>query len=146
MKITICGSIQSTYEMEKAAQQLKKAGYDVESPYTSQKILSGELSMEEFLKEKKNNGDGAFRKMKHDLITRYYKIIGNSDAILVINMDKNNIKNYIGGNTFLEMGFAHVLKKPIYLWNPIPDMLYTDEIISMQPIIINNDINKIKSV
>jgi len=46
---------------------------------------------------------------------RYYEIIKECDAILVLNLEKNKIKNYIGGNTFLEMGFAHVLNKKIYL-------------------------------
>ena len=77
------------------------------------------------------------------MIKRYYKIIQNSDAVLVLNFDKNGIKNYIGGNTFLEMGFAYVLNKPIYLVNPIPDMIYTDEIKAMQPKILNGDLGKI---
>lgn len=77
------------------------------------------------------------------MIKRYYKIIQNADAVLVLNFDKNDIKNYIGGNTFLEMGFAYVLNKPIYLLNPVPDMIYTDEIKAMQPKILNGDLGKI---
>lgn len=37
--------------------------------------------------------------------------ICGSDAILVLNYDKKGIKNYIGGNTLMEMGFAHVHDK-----------------------------------
>ena len=59
------------------------------------------------------------------------------------NFDKHNIQNYIGGNTFLEMGFAHILKKPIYLLNEIPEMSYTDELRAMQPIVIKGDLLKI---
>ena len=99
--------------------------------------------MEEFFKEKEINGDGAFRKIKEDLIKRYYDKIKTCDAILVLNIDKNSIKNYIGGNVFLEMGFAHVLNKPIYLYNDLPDMNYSDELKAMRPIIINGDLKKI---
>jgi len=67
----------------------------------------------------------------------------NSDAVLVVNFDKKGIKGYVGGNSFLEMGFAHVLNKKIYLLNDIPDMGYKDEIEAMQPIILNGELNKI---
>ena len=76
------------------------------------------------------------------------KFIGQSDeksdAILVLNYEKNEVKNYIGGNVFLEMGLAYYLKKIIYLINPIPDLPYETEIIAMKPIIINGDFTKIK--
>jgi len=41
------------------------------------------------------------------------------------------------------MSFAYILKKKIYLLNPIPDMIYTDEIIAMHPIVLNGDLTKI---
>jgi predicted RNA-binding protein with PUA domain len=63
---------------------------------------------------------------------------------LVVNEDLNNVEGYIGGNTFLEMGFAHVLNKKIFLLNPIPEMGYEDEIVAMKPVVLNNDLEKIK--
>lgn len=105
--------------------------------------MDGELTMDEFKKEKEVNGDASFRKIQYDVIRRYYEIIKNSDAIMVLNLDKNGIKNYIGGNTFLEIGFAYVLGKKIFLMNPIPEMGYKDEVMAMQPIILNGDLNKI---
>jgi predicted RNA-binding protein with PUA domain len=63
---------------------------------------------------------------------------------LIVNIDKKDICNYIGGNTFLEMGFAHILNKKIFLLNEIPEMIYTDEILAMQPIALNGDLSKIK--
>lgn len=48
--------------------------------------------------------------------------------------------NYVGGNTFLEMGFAHVLGKPIFMQFPIPDMGYRDEMEAMNPRVINGDL------
>lgn len=65
------------------------------------------------------------------LFREYYKIIKKSDAILVINFDKNDIKNYIGGAVLSEMGFAYILNKKIFLFNQITQMSYTDEIKAM---------------
>ena len=113
-------------------------------PITSQRILRGELTLEEFKREKQKSKDGAFRrKIREDVIKLYYKIIGESDALLILNLEKNGIENYIGGNTFLEMGFAHVLGKPIYLYNGIPDASYKEEILAMQPITLNGNISRI---
>lgn len=143
MKITICGGISFTPKIKEISDQLTAMGHTTDLPYTSLKIINGEMTMEEFFKEKEINGDGAFRKIKEDLIKRYYDKIKMCDAILVLNIDKNSIKNYIGGNVFLEMGFAHVLNKPIYLYNDLPDMNYSDELKAMRPIIINGDLKKI---
>ena len=47
------------------------------------------------------------------------------------------VENHIGGNTFLEMAFACVLNKPIYLLNPIPELSYTSELEAMEPIVLD---------
>ncbi|MFA6919205.1 MAG: hypothetical protein WC244_03825 [Patescibacteria group bacterium] len=144
MKVVICGSIEFTPKIKEVSDVLTERGYEVDVPLTSQRIISGELTLEEFKKETQQNGDGAFRKIKDNIIKRYYDIINNSDAILVLNLEKNGVANYIGGNTFLEIGFAHVLGKPIYLYNDIPDMSYTDEIVAMQPVVLSGDLFKIQ--
>lgn len=144
MKIVICGSIEFTPKIKEVADVLTERGYEVDIPLTSQRIINGEITLEEFKKEKQQNGDGALRKIKDNVIKRYYDLIKDSDAILVLNIEKNSVANYIGGNTFLEMGFAYVLGKPIYLYNDIPDASYADEIIAMQPIVLSGDLLKIK--
>ena len=106
--------------------------------------MHGELTVEEYLKEIEINGDKKFRKEANiDVIKEHYEFIKNSDAILVVNTEKNDVKNYIGGNALMEIGFAYVLGKKIFLLNPIPEMGYKDEIMAMQPIILNRDLNKI---
>lgn len=74
----------------------------------------------------------------------YFEKVNWSDAILVLNYDKNNIIGYIGGNTLMEIGVAFFLKKKIYLLNLIPEISYKEEIIGMKPIIINGDLSIIK--
>ena len=85
------------------------------------------------------HSESAKNKIKYDLIRGYYKEIKNSDAILVVNVERKGIKGYIGGNSFLEMGFAHVLNKPIYLLHEIPTVGYRDEIEAMKPISLNDN-------
>lgn len=145
MKIVICASVDFTRKIKEIADILLEREHEVEIPCYSQKILNGEISMEEFLEVKQKNGDMGFReKAEEDLIKRYFRLIKNSDAVLVVNVDKKGIKNYIGGNTLLEMGFAYVLNKEIFLLNDIPNISYRDEILAMRPIVINGDLTKIR--
>lgn len=85
------------------------------------------------------------QKNQHDAIREFWKPMQNAEALLVANFDKHGIRNYIGGNAFLEMGFAHVLHQKIFLLNPIPEMpYYKTEIVAMRPVIINGDLSLIK--
>jgi len=63
--------------------------------------------------------------------------------IEMTNYDKNGTTNYIGGNSFLEAAFAHVLNKKLYFLFDIPEMGYSDELRAMQPVILNGDLSKI---
>ncbi len=80
-----------------------------------------------------------------DAIREFWNLMQGGEAILVMNLDKNGIKNYVGGNTLMEIGFAHVLGQKIFLLNPIPDMPYCkSEIEATKPIIINGNLSLIK--
>lgn len=72
------------------------------------------------------------------------KNILHQEAILVLNFEKKRIPNYIGGATFLEIYKAFELNKKIFFYNPLPKCSFTDELIAIDPIIINGDLNKIK--
>jgi len=138
MKIVICGSMLFSKEMMEVAKELERCGHGVTTPHNADKYASEVLKMELSSSESIEN------KIKDDLIKDYFYKIKNADADLILNIEKNGIDGYIGGNSFLEMAFAHVLDKKIYLYNDIPKMSYTDEIIAMQPIIINQNLSKIK--
>jgi hypothetical protein len=74
---------------------------------------------------------------KEDEFKYYFKEITDADAIVVLNLDKSGMDGYIGGNTFLEMGFAYVLNKRIILWDtPSSQLPYLDEIQRVNPIIL----------
>ncbi len=143
MKIVICSSVSFAEEIMKIKETLEKRGFEVVIPEgLADYINDPELN--------RASGwgtlEGAERKIKNNLIQRYYEEIKTSDTILVVNKDKNGIKNYLGGNSFLEMGYAHVLNKPIYVLNPLPEELkvFYQELVAMQPTVINGDLSQIK--
>lgn len=142
MKIAICASLDFTFEFKEVVDKLTKLGHEVVLPKTSEMILKGEESLEQIKKEKAS-GEIHKRMVSLDVLRHYFGKIKEADAILVLNLDKKGIKNYIGGNTFLEMGFAHVLGKKIFLLNEIPDMSYKEEIKAMKPIKINGKLEEI---
>jgi hypothetical protein len=92
---------------------------------------------------KVSGSESAQSKITNNFIRKHYNLITNSDAILVLNHNKKGIKNYIGGNSLMEMGFAHVNNKKVFLLNPVPELSYSDEISAMTDVILNGNLNKI---
>ncbi|MBI4359797.1 MAG: nucleoside 2-deoxyribosyltransferase [Candidatus Jacksonbacteria bacterium] len=138
MKIAICGSLDFTEKMKEIADILKQHGHEVVIPHGAELILSGKETIES-IREK-----GSKQKIEGDVIRSYYDKISKADAILVLNYDKRGVKNYIGGNTLMEIGFAHVLNKKIFLMNPIPEIpYYQSEIEAVKPVVIYGDLSKI---
>lgn len=85
------------------------------------------------------------QKNNMDAIREFWNMMQGADGVLILNLDKHGIKNYIGGNTFLEIGFAHVLNQKIFLLNPIPDIqFYKTEIEAMKPVVLNGDLSLIE--
>lgn len=85
-----------------------------------------------------------YQKWKANMIKKDGKTVSVNDAILVLNFEKKGQKNYIGGSTFLEMFKAFDLSKKIFIYNPIPNSMLTDEIIGFGPIVINGNLDLIK--
>lgn len=136
MKIAICGSMVFSEKMLEVKNRLEKIGHIAYVSKFTLKYLGQEQSEKEALAIKHKVEEGA--------IMEYWKVIRGSDAILVINYDKNDIQNYIGGNSFLEIGFAYVLGKKFFLLNPVPEIkIYKSEIEAMHPVILNGNLNEI---
>lgn len=136
MKIIICGSMSASKEMVEAERQLLALGYEVVLPeFTHDYAAMATID--------KAHTESARNKVQYDLIRIHFDKIKAGDAILVVNVERKDIPGYIGGNSFLEMGFAFVLNKPIYLLCQIPQCNYRDEIEAMRPIVLAGDIGKI---
>jgi hypothetical protein len=143
MKIAICVSLDFVPKIKDFSDQLTKLGHKVTIPQTAEMILNGKVTFDQIMKEK-GNGEISNRAIKQGSFKYYFEKIKEVDAILILNFEKRGIEGYIGGNTFLEMGFAHILNKKIFLLNEIPEMLYKDEIKAMQPIVLDGDLSKIQ--
>jgi hypothetical protein len=78
------------------------------------------------------------------MLRRDKQNIEPNDAILVLNFQKHHQPNYIGGATFLEIFRAWEMNKKLFLYNPIPDNIFKDELTGMNPLILNQDLSKIK--
>ncbi len=82
-------------------------------------------------------------KWKATMFAHSEKVIRENDAVLVLNFDKDDSKNYIGGATFLEMYDAFKLGKKIFMYNAIPEGMLKDEIIGFQPVILDGNLSKL---
>jgi len=131
------GSMQFTEKMLEIRDQLNKMGHDAFVTDLHAALVGKSDNEKEKIKlDQKNNSDA---------IRVFWRAMQGADAVLVLNYDKKGIKNYIGGNTLMEIGFAHVLNQKIFLLNPIPEIdFYKTEIEAVSPVIINGDLSKIK--
>ena len=136
MKIIVCGSMTASKEMVSLENQLIEMGHEVVLPEFTHDYAEME-TFERMHSESSNN------KKQYDLIRGYFEKMKDADAVLIANVERKGIPGYIGGNSFLELGFGHVLDKQIYLLNAIPEVSYQDEIIAMQPVILYGDLSKI---
>lgn len=136
MKIGVVGSMQYTEKMLELRDQLIEFGHDAYVTSLAAPFIGKTDEEKEVIKLHQKN--------EMDAIREFWRMMQGGDAILVANYDKHGVANYIGGNTFLEMGFAHVLDQKIFMLNPIPAIPYYEtEIVAMTPVVINGDLSKI---
>ncbi len=146
MKITLCGSIALQNEILSIKSKLEELGHEVEIWPSKIKDGKGQLiSVEKYYRLRKAAADDEkwIWDRKAEAIMEHFNKVAWADTILVANYDKNNVKGYIGGNTLMEMGLAFFLKKKIYLLNQVPELSYKEEILGLEPILIDGDLVKI---
>lgn len=73
----------------------------------------------------------------------FNRIISNDADILIVNEEKNNIKNYIGPNSLCEIACAFYYNKKIYLLNDIYEP-YKDELEAWDVIPLNGNLENLK--
>jgi len=89
----------------------------------------------------KEMGEKEHATWKAGMLRHSQEVIEGTDAVLVLNFEKNGQQNYIGGATFLEMYDAFRLGKKIYMYNDIPDGMLKDEIEGFEPILLHQDLD-----
>jgi len=92
----------------------------------------------------KQSSKAEHMKWKAEMIRTHESKIRANDAILVLNLEKNGQKNYIGGATFLEIFEAWKLGRKVFLYNEIPDNIFKDELAGINPVVINGDLSRIE--
>lgn len=137
MKIIICGSLSAADEIILAKKELESMGHEVEIP---EGVKRPELRPTDTT----SSSEKADTKIKNDLIRGYYEKIKNYDVVLIVNPEKKGVPGYIGGNTFIEMAFGHVLNKKLYCLYSLPELSYSAEIIAMQPVVLDGKLDVFK--
>lgn len=137
MRIGVIGSLQFVEQLFVARDGLRAAGHDA--------FISSQA--EPFLGKTQAERDAlnVSQKMEEDAIREFWRLMQGADAVLAVNLEKRGIPGYVGGNTLLELGFAHVLGQKIFLWEPIPDIpYYRTEIEAMRPVVIHGDLSLVR--
>ncbi|MFA6447202.1 MAG: hypothetical protein WCW31_03000 [Patescibacteria group bacterium] len=148
MKLTLCGSIAFHDKMLEVKNQLEAAGHKVDLPPTVVKDEQGNaILVKEYYELRKSCGEDIswIWDRKEECMRDHFNKIERSDAVLILNYPKNDIENYIGTNTLLEMGLAFHLRKPIYLLFSVPELQSKEEILGMKPISLNGRLDSLLS-
>lgn len=136
MKIFIVCSKHFYHLVPPIKEALERAGHIITLPNSYDAPFKEE--------EMKKIGAEEHRIWKAGMIHLQLEKVKDNDAVLVLNFEKNSQQNYIGGATFLEIFRAFDLGKKIYLYNPIPENIFEDELKAMGPIVINGDLSLIQ--
>jgi len=140
--ITICTSVSFYKQALDLQKELRKKGFHVIVPSTAYVMKKTGVYDEDVYKTWFKNKEDYHKKTA--VMLDHFKKVRKADAILVLNLEKRNIKGYIGGNVLMEMTFAFLHKKPIFVYNMILDSLpIAEEVYGLQPIFLQGDLSKI---
>ena len=147
MKITICGSIAFYEEMLETKKKLESLGHQVKLPPSEIENENGDMiPIKDYYSRRKSTKSetGWIWDRKEKAMRMHFEKVEWSDAVLILNYDKNDIANYVGANTLLELGLAFHLNKKLFLLNDIPEIGYKEEILGMKPVVLRADLKAIK--
>ncbi len=137
MKIFIVGSKYAFEKIPPIKEELERAGHIITVPSGFSDPFK-ELEMQKLSKEE-------YVQFKQQKLYEQGERVAANDAILVMNFEKHGQANYIGGATFLEVFKAWELGKKIFFYNPLPEGILHDELVGMNPLVINGDLSLVTS-
>ena len=144
MRIAICSSALFARQSREVKERLERMGFEVFLYPQKVEVNGKTIDVDEYYKMRKNNLTRELLEIKRRLIDEHIEKIKNSDAVLVLNLDKGENRGYVGGNTFLEMGIAYFLSKKVFIWKkPSEDLPYFEELLALNPIFIEEDLDRI---
>jgi hypothetical protein len=127
--VTICASMAHQSDWLDIADNLRSRGLSVAIPEISEPVAWADLS----------DDDVAARKGR--FVRQHLALISASRSILVCNYAKNEIDNYVGANTLMEMTAAYIWNIPIFLLNGTPMTSNRDEVLAMRPVFLHGNID-----
>ncbi len=135
MKMAVLGSMRFHKQMIEAKERLENMGHEIFLPH----VEHGDFH------EMRRVDAEKWKNLKPGFMKDHFGKIRRSDAVLVLNYDKDGLQNYIGGNTIMEIGIAFYLGKRIFLLNPIPaGMAYTEELLVINPVVLDGDLHNLE--
>lgn len=119
--IVLCGSMKVKDKIVNVSKELEDMGYNVLLPKECMESLPKKIASR-----------------------AHFDRISNKDNeyVLIVNVEKNGIDNYIGPNSLCEIAFGFYNKKKVYLLNDIYEP-YKDELNGWEVIPLKGDLNKI---
>ncbi len=136
------------HQFQEVKKKLEKLGHTVVAPELEFETKGDDTSVGSFFD--RHGGVDAFPqghevwKKKGKAIKAHLKKIDESDAVLITNYEKRGVEDYIGGNTFLEIGYAFGKDKKIFILNSLPkESAFKEEILGMQPVVLEGDLSLI---
>ncbi len=115
-RVVLCGSMSAYGEMLRIQKILQRSGIPTVVPVAEDHIKHS-LTPEEFRLFKRKVSYQYLRKIRHP----------STFAVVAINCDKYDIRNYVGPNTFAEIAVAFAQSKRIYLYQDMPEA-FEDEL------------------
>ncbi len=107
MKIGIIGSMHFSEKMIEVANELKNIGHEPILSNFVHTFIGKNNTEKEAIKIE--------QKITENAMKRDWESMKEADALLVINLERHGIENYIGGNTLFELAAGYFSNKKIYL-------------------------------
>ena len=141
--VVLCSRASFYKQVLEVRDALKKMGFKVAVPLTAGKMeTSGDFDVSTY---KTWFGDAKTYGRKTFLTKHHFKKVEKGDVVLVLNYEKNDKPGYIGGAVLAEMAIGLHFGKKIYILDPIGETVsYKEEILGMQPVILNGDLALIR--
>ncbi|MDP3941064.1 MAG: hypothetical protein Q8Q49_02015 [bacterium] len=139
MNIMICGSMAFARQMLATKKKLEAMGHMVNVPHDTDVHVADEKLVDDLDRN-------LVHAKERDLMMQSFKLVAQSDAILVLNYKRKGIEGYIGTSALMEIGLAYYLGKKIFLLNDVPHyatVRWAHEIRLIDPVILNGDLSKI---
>ena len=136
----IIGSMTFAKEMRTTKGELENLGHTVSLPVDVELHIENETLADDLEADYKHVTE-------NDILRKCFKLVSESEAVLVLNHPKNDTEGYIGTSALMEVGIAYHLGKNIFLLNEVPSFdncRWAHEIAMIQPTVISGDLNKIK--